>query len=469
MEHFDLIVIGSGSGDSVIGRRPRDWKVALVDDAAVGFGGTCLNVGCIPSKMFVYTAGLAEAAGGAGEFGLGLPAPTVRWQDIRKRVFDRIDRHSAEGLHHRRAGGPNLTLFEGEARFTGPKTLLVAGGETISADRVVIAAGSRPIVPDVPGLADAGFLTNETVMRVEKLPERLIILGAGSIAAEFAHVFSALGVHITVIARSGGMLRREDRDVSGLFTDIARRKWDLRERREATRVERDGAVVRVHVQGPDGDGNGDGGGGEVVEGDELLVAVGRRSNADRLDLPAAGVATHPDGRIEVDGRQRTNVPGVFALGDVSSEYQLKHVANHEARVVAHNLAHPDQPIEADHRFVPHAVFTSPEIASVGLTEQRAQADGVPYAVGRRDYKAVAYGWAMNDPEGFAKVLADPETGRLLGAHIIGPQASVLIQPLIQAMSLGEDALTVARGQYWIHPAMSELVENALLDLPLRTG
>ncbi|WP_194892427.1 mycothione reductase [Catenulispora pinisilvae] len=461
MRHFDLIVIGSGSGDAVISGRPRDWKAALVDDAAVGFGGTCLNVGCIPSKMFVYTADLAEAAGGAGAFGLDLPTPAVRWQDIRKWVFDRIDRHSADGLHHRRTGGPSLTLFEGRARFTGPKTLLVADGETISADRFVIAAGSRPIVPDVPGLTDAGFLTNETVMRIDKLPERLVILGAGAIAAEFAHVFSALGVHITVIARSGGMLTREDGDVSRLFTDIARRKWDLREQREATRVERDGAVVRVHLTGPSG--------AEVVEGDELLVAVGRRSNADRLDLSATGVATHPDGRIAVDRRQRTNVPGIFALGDVSSRYQLKHVANHEARVVAHNLVHPDQPIEADHRFVPHAVFTAPQIASVGLTEQGARAGGVPYVVGRRDYAGIAYGWAMNDPEGFAKILADPQTGRLLGAHIIGPQASALIQPLIQAMSLGQDAATVARGQYWIHPAMSELVENALLDLPPRTG
>ena len=458
MRHFDLVVIGSGSGDSVVAGRPREWKVALVDDAAVGFGGTCLNVGCIPTKMFVYTADLAEMAGEAKAFGLDVPAPAVRWQDIRRRVFDRVDRHSAEGLHRRRAGGPDLVLFEGEARFTGPKTLRVVGGETISADRFVIAAGSRPIVPDVPGLADAGFLTNETVMRFDKLPERMVILGAGAIAAEFAHVFSALGVHITVIARSGGMLIREDGDVSQLFSDLARRKWDLRERRQATRVERDGATVRVHLRGP--------GGAEVVEGDELLVAVGRRSNADRLNLSAAGVATHPDGRIEVDRRQRTNAPGIFALGDVSSEYQLKHVANHEARVVAHNLARPDLPIEADHRFVPHAVFTSPQIASVGLTEQRARADGVPYVVGRRDYAGIAYGWAMNDPEGFAKILADPRTGRLLGAHIIGPQASVLIQPLIQAMSLGQDALSVARGQYWIHPAMSELVENALLDLAL---
>lgn len=480
MKHFDLVVIGSGSGDTVIGDRPAGWTVALVEDQAVGFGGTCLNVGCIPSKMFVHTADLAEDARAANAFGVDLPAPAVRWHAIRKRVFDRIDQRSADGLRHHRAGGPNLTLFEGEGQFTGPNTLRVGDNETISADRFVIAAGSRPIVPDVPGLQDAGFLTNETIMRVEKLPERLVILGAGAIAAEFSHVFSALGVHVTVISRSGSMLTREDEDVSQLFTGIARRKWDLRQRREATRVERTSTGIRVHLRNPDGD-NADAAdaaddaddangieGVEVVEGDELLVAVGRRSNADRLNLSAAGVATHPDGRIAVDSRQRTNVPGIFAIGDVSSERQLKHVANHEARVVAHNFSHPDEPTESDHRFVPHAVFTSPQIASVGLTEQRARAEGVPYVVGKRDYSEIAYGWAMNDPEGFAKILADPETGRLLGAHIIGPQASVLIQPLIQAMSLGQDAATVARGQYWIHPAMSELVENALLDLPQRS-
>jgi mycothione reductase len=166
----------------------------------------------------------------------------------------------------------------------------------------------------------------------------------------------------------------------------------------------------------------------------------------------------------VDCHQRTSASHIFALGDVSSAYQLKHVANHEARVVAHNLLHPDEPEAADHRFVPHAVFTSPQIASVGFTEQGARDADVPFIVGRCDFSAIAYGWAMNDPEGFAKVLADPHTGLLLGAHVIGPEASVLVQPLIQAMSLGQDARSVARGQYWIHPAMSELVENALLAL-----
>jgi mycothione reductase len=457
MRHFDLAVIGSGSGDSLVDHRFRDWNVALTDDLAVGFGGTCLNVGCIPSKMFVYTADLAAASRGADAFGLEQQTTAVHWRQIRQRVFDRIDRLSAESLRHRREGRSNVTLFEGEARFSGPNTLQVGGGaETISADRFVIAAGSRPIVPTIPGLTESGFLTNETVMRIDELPRRLVILGAGAIAAEFAHVFSSLGVQITVIARSEGMLRKEDGDVSRMFTEAARSKWDLREMRQVTRVERDGEDVRAHLRGPDGD--------ETVVGNALLVAVGRRSNSDRLNLAAADVAVHPDGRVAVDCHQRTSASHIFALGDVSSAYQLKHVANHEARVVAHNLLHPDEPEAADHRFVPHAVFTSPQIASVGLTEQGARDADVPFIVGRCDFSAIAYGWAMNDPEGFAKVLADPHTGLLLGAHVIGPEASVLVQPLIQAMSLGQDARSVARGQYWIHPAMSELVENALLAL-----
>ena len=204
----------------------------------------------------------------------------------------------------------------------------------------------------------------------------------------------------------------------------------------------------------------------VVRGDLLLVATGRRPNGDRLDLPAAGIPTHPDGRIVVDEYQRTPVDGVFALGDVSSPFQLKHVANHESTVVAHNLLHPDAPRPVDHRFVPAAVFTEPQIAAVGRTEQQCRAEGLDYAVHVQAYGDVAYGWAMEDDTGFCKVLAERGTGRLLGAHILGPDASIVIQPLIQAMSFGLTATEMATGQYWIHPALPELVENALLGLRL---
>ena len=198
--------------------------------------------------------------------------------------------------------------------------------------------------------------------------------------------------------------------------------------------------------------------------DTVLVATGRASNSDLLDVEATGVKVDDSGTIVVDEYQRTSAHGIWALGDVSSSYQLKHVANLEARVVQHNLLHPDDLMEADHRFVPSAVFTSPQVATVGLTEREAVEKGIAFIATRQMYADIAYGWAMEDSTSFAKVLADPETGLLLGAHIIGPQASNLIQPLIHAMSFGQTARDVARGQYWIHPALSELVENALLDL-----
>ena len=171
----------------------------------------------------------------------------------------------------------------------------------------------------------------------------------------------------------------------------------------------------------------------------------------------------------VDQYQETVVPGIYALGDISSPYALKHVANHEARVVRHNLRNPDDRWITDHRFVPAAVFTEPQIAAVGLTEEQAKRRGIAYVVGRRDYGGTAAGWAREDSNGFVKVLADPATGLLLGAHVIGPEAATVIQPLIQAMSFGQKARDVARGQYWIHPALSEVVENALLAVPKPTG
>jgi mycothione reductase len=203
-----------------------------------------------------------------------------------------------------------------------------------------------------------------------------------------------------------------------------------------------------------------------VRGDMLLVAAGRTPNGDLLDLQNARVDADREGRVLVDDQQRTSVDGIFALGDASSPFQLKHVANHEAKVVQHNLLHPHSPRRTDHRFVPSAVFTDPQIAAVGRTEAQCRAMGLDYVVKIQEYGDVAYGWAMEDITGFCKLIADRGTGKLLGAHIMGPQASTVIQPVIQAMSFGLDAKEMAYDQYWIHPALPEVVENALLGLDL---
>ncbi|MDI2028470.1 mycothione reductase [Saccharopolyspora sp. TS4A08] len=464
MRHFDLVIIGSGSGNSILDDRFADWNVAIVEKG-IGpndaYGGTCLNVGCIPTKMFVHTADIAGAPDAGAGLGVDLERRGVRWPEIRDRIFGRIDPISEGGRQYRAEGSPNVTLLTGNARFTDVKQLTVQtadGTETITADRFVVAAGGRPVIPAVPGLDQVEVRTSDTVMRLDELPSSMIIMGTGFIGAEFAHVFSSLGVRVTMIGRSGRVLRAEDEDVSARFTEIADGRWDLRLHRKVVAAEKVGGQVRLKLEGPDGE--------ETVEAEELLVAVGRTPNADLIDAAAGGLELTDDGKIAVDDTQLTSVEGVWALGDISSDHELKHVANHETRVVQHNLLHPDAPISSDHRFVPHAVFSGPQIASVGLTEQEARDKGVDYVTSTQDYAGIAYGWAMEDTTGFAKLLADPSSGLLIGAHIIGPQAPTLLQPIIQAMHFGLDARSMARGQYWIHPAMPELLENALLNLPL---
>jgi mycothione reductase len=455
VQHFDLCIIGTGSGNSIIDERFDHLNVALVEMGT--FGGTCLNVGCIPSKMFVYPADLAASTIQAVRLGVDLDLQGVRWREIQERIFGRIDPKAANGRTYRQQSH-NVTVFDGRARFVGPRELEVAAAETITADRIVIAAGSRPVVPDLPGLNSVEFHTSDTVMRLAELPESMIIIGGGYIAAEFAHVFSAFGTSVTVLNRSDVLLRREDAEVAKRFTDLLGRRVDVRLSTSVTSVQSttDGHV-RVHVKGPEDEP-------EPLHAQVLLVATGRTSNGDTMDPARGGIDVDDDGLIVVDPYQRTTAEGVFALGDVCSRQQLKHIANSDARVVQHNLLHPDSMIANDRRFVPRAVFSMPQVASVGLTEAEAAERGIDYVVSKQDYGETAYGWAMEDHDHFVKLIADAASKLLLGAHLVGPQASSLIQPLIHAMSFEQPAPEVARGQYWIHPAMTEVIENALLGL-----
>lgn len=461
MRRFDLIVIGSGSGNSIVDERFAEWDVALIDDG-YRFGGTCLNYGCIPTKMFVLPADFMRSPEAAAHVDVTVPTPSTDWAVVRDRIFGRIDPISSGGEAWR-AHAPNVTLYRETARFVGERVLEVAG-ETITAPLIVLAAGSRCWSPaSIEGLDEAWASgrvhSSDTVMRIDEAPRRLIILGGGFIAAEFAHVFSAFGSQVTLVVRGDRLLRREDDEISRRFTEAAGRYVNLRLRHTTRRVEADAHGVRVHTVDATG-------AEDIIEGDVLLVATGRRPNSDRLDAAAGGIALDEAGFVLVDAHQRTSVEGVYALGDVCSPWMLKHVANHEARIVQHNLLHPDDPVTANHKAIPHAVFGSPQVASVGLTEAEAVAAGYDVAVAVQEYGSTAYGWAMEDTQSCAKLVADRSTGLLLGGHIIGPQASTLVQPIIQAMAFGLPALQMARGQYWIHPALTEVVENALLSLGL---
>ncbi len=458
MQHFDVAVIGSGSGNSLIDERFAGLQVALIDDNEE-FGGTCLNRGCIPTKMFVLPADHAVSPEDAARLGVDLRFEGADWPGIRDRIFGRIDPISVGGLDWRERSD-NVTVFRSRASFVDPHTLQV-GDDRISADQIVIATGSRPrtLGIDVPEELVDRVHTSDDIMRLAELPRRLTILGGGFIAAEFAHIFSGLGSEVTVINRSDVVLRDEDEDIRHAFAEQLSRRVKLRLNQSVDAVEH-GPAGDVQLVTKDRNGVE-----YVYFADAVLVATGRIRNSEDLNLEAAGVELRGDGQIRVNAQQRTSVNHIWAMGDVSSDFLLKHVANAEMRTVQHNLvAIESDRVETDHRYVPHAVFSHPQIAGVGATEQQLRDWGTPYVVTRQRYSDVAYGWAMEDQGHFVKLLADPRNWRLLGAHIIGPQASTLIQPLIQAMSFGLSVPDMARGQYWIHPALPEVVENALLGL-----
>jgi mycothione reductase len=448
VRHFSLVIIGSGSGNVVV---PAKGAVALIESGA--FGGTCINRGCIPSKMLIYTADVTSQVRHAPEFGIQAQVTGVDWPAIRDRVFTKTDGKSAAG-RRARAESDAVTLIEGRARFTGPHELAVDDGTRITADRIVLATGAHPVIP--PPIAESGvdYYTSDTVMRLDRLPSSMVIVGGGYISTEFAHLFSSLGVSVSVVTQAGSLLDNFDPEVSGRFTELASKRWDVRLSAEVTSAGRRGNTIEVEVKD-----------GPPVVGELLLVAAGRRPDTADLDLDLAGVRLREDGRIEVDEYGRTTAEGIWSLGDASTPYPLKHVANAEARALAHNLAFPDDLRPYPHDWVPSAVFTEPQIATVGAREQDLSHEH-PHVTAVHEYADVAYGWAMQDNVGFCKLYADAATGTLLGAHIMGSQASLLIQPLIQAAAAGQRLDDLARAQYWIHPALTEVVENALLELPL---
>jgi len=446
--HHDLLIIGAGSGNSIIGPEHDDWDVAIAEPW--DFGGTCMNRGCIPSKMFVHAADLALSARRGPALGVHTSFQAADWPAIRDRVFGRIDPIAAAGLEYRNSL-ENVTVYRHSARFTGERTVDL-GGLEVTADRIVIAAGARSLVPDVPGLADTPFCTSDDVMRLDELPDRLVILGGGFIAAEMAHVFDGLGSRVTIVHRGDLMLRGADEDVRRCITAAYVDRMDVRLETTVSRVSHDGTYEILLSDG------------STLRADQLLVATGRQPNGDRLEVHRAGITLDERGYIITDDQLRTGADGIWALGDVTNPRQLKHTANAEARIVAHNLADPTEFQSVDRSVVPHAVFGHPQVGSVGNTEKELVDSGRPHIVATRRYADTAYGWAMEDSTGFAKVLADPDTRLLLGAHIVGPQAPTLVQQLIQGMATGLTVDQMARQQLYIHPAMPELVEQVLLDL-----
>lgn len=466
-KHFDLCVIGSGSG---LGVMPPEvtahWRVALID-AGIGpgelFGGTCLNAGCIPSKMFSVPATISRTPSWSGEVDVKLGSGSIDFAALQRRTFGRTDAISTSGLEWQLTRD-NVEVFRSTASFVDEHTLRV-GHELITADRFVIAAGSRPRPLDVAGLDEAwlqAYLhTSESIMRIPQPPHRLVILGGGTEAVEFAHIFDALGSQVTIVNRSSTLLRKMDDDVAKLITAELGERMSVRVNQQLTAIE-PGTHGGVVVTTEDADGIE-----YSYEADLVLSVIGRVPNSDLLNVAAAGVATDAAGFIKHDQCQRTSQPHIFAIGDICNHQMIKHLANAQSRtVLAQLLAElngTEPSIDDPGQVLPVGIFTSPEIASFGLTEQQVIQSGVDHVCHTQKYDSTAYGWALNDDKHFVKLIACLD-GRLLGAHIVGPQATTLLQPLVMYQRFDLDVRAATRQQFWIHPALTEVVENALLGL-----
>ena len=452
VEHYDLVIVGAGSGNMLPDDAMADWRIAIVETDR--FGGTCLNRGCIPSKMFVHTADVAASARGSARFGVTAHVDDVDWPAIRDRVFSRIDPIHDRAVEFRRRSGVDVLL--GDARFVRPGVLSVDGTE-IGGDRFVLAVGSRPRVPAIPGIDSVPVHTSDTIMRLEQLPASMLVIGGGFIAAEMSHVFGSLGTEVTIVQRGPELLAAHDHEVRRRFTAAYQDRFEVLLNSRVDQLAPATGGARATVRTADGSTR-------EVTAEVVLAAAGRIPNSDLLAVGTAGIDVDEHGHVRTDSTYRTNVDGVWALGDLANHFQLKHMANAETRLVRHNLLHPEAPKTASFDIVPSAVFADPQVATVGATEDQLQAVGRPYVCAVREYADAAYGWALEDTTSMVKVLADPQTRRLLGAHVLGPEASLLIQPLIQAMCLGNTVDEVAAGVLYIHPALTEVVEQALLDL-----
>ena len=448
MKTFDLIVIGAGSGLNVASAAAeKGMKIAIVEKGPMG--GTCLNRGCIPSKIIIHSADVAETISNSKKFGINSKISSVDFKKITSRASNIVDKEAKE-IEEGILESKNIILFNKESKFVAERTLQV-GRETIKGDKVVIAAGTRASIPPVEGLKDVNFMTSDEALRLRKQPKVMTILGGGYIAAELAHFYGALGTKINIIQRNKLLLPNEDEEIAKKFTEIFSKKYNVLLEYDAVKVEKKKNKFIVTAKGKSSS--------KKLISDALLVAAGRIPNSYTLDLAKTNVKVNDKGFIVTDDFLETTAPNIWAFGDIAGKYLFKHSANLEAQYVFNNAV-LNQKIKVDYTAMPHAIFSSPQIAGVGMTEKQLIDNKIRYAKGVYKYIKSGMGQALQDTEGFVKIMADKQTRKILGCYILGTDASTLIHEVVVAMknNLTVDAI---KDSVHIHPALSEVVQRAV--------
>ncbi|RQG94060.1 dihydrolipoyl dehydrogenase [Natrarchaeobius chitinivorans] len=491
MTEYDVVVIGGGSGSQVATAAADSGLEAAVIERGP-LGGACITRGCVPSKALIHRADVAEELRRAPEVGLEATLEGVAYGEFTASIRDWVYEKAAR-QERSLEDADSVALYRGEGRFVDERTVAIdpngdGSGEndpdTIRGDHVVVAVGSRPLIPPIDGLEDVEFLTSDDALFLDEQPDSLVIVGGGYIGAELGYFFAALGTDVSLIGRSDVLVPREDGAVSEFVTESLEGYCDVYTGHEASSVEStDGGVVVTAERTENGDGGDESGNGTGedesgngtdedesvdLEADRLLLATGRRPNTDTLDLEQTGVKTDDRGYVETDSTLETTCHGVWALGDVLGEQPYKHAADYETQVVSANVLEAcdgldaDVAREVDYDAMPHAIFTSPQVASVGATEEELEETDREYESATVPFDVAPLGVVL-ETDGFVKALASPD-GEILGCHVVGPQASILIQEVVVAMERGEGTVEDVAEPVHVHPALSEVVYAAFDEL-----
>ena len=453
-EEYDAIIIGTGqAGPSLAARLTKEGMRAAIIERKL-FGGTCVNVGCIPTKTLVASARAAYMARRAADFGVSIDGPiTVDMKRVKARK-DAVVRQSNEGVESWLKKMPNLSVYEGHARFESANTVRV-GDALVEAGKIFINVGARAHVPDMPGLGDVDYLTNTSMMEVDFLPEHLIVVGGSYIGLEFGQMFRRFGSRVTIIQRDGRLIPRDDEDVSAAVKEI---------------MENEGVEVRLDASCTSFEKRGDrvaakldcGSGAREVVGTHVLLAVGRRPNTDDLGLDQAGIETDPRGFIKVDDQLRTNVPGIWALGDVNGRGAFTHTSYNDYEIVAANLFDNDARRVSD-RITAYALYIDPPLGRAGLTEREVRESGRKALVGKMMMTRVGRARERSETQGFMKIVIDADSKKILGAAILGIGGDEIIHSVLDVMYAGAPYTVIQRAVH-IHPTVTELIPTMLGNL-----
>ena len=458
MNHYDALIIGSGQAGkplaTALGR--AGWNAALIERAYIG--GTCINYGCTPTKTMFNSARVAYLARRAADYGVHHGDVTVNLREVRERKQRVVDSFRESGLRgiERTA---NLALFWGDARFTSPHEIEIkqndGGTRRLSAEKIFINTGGRPAVPQLDGIDSVPALDSTSIMELDELPEHLLVLGGGYIGLEFGQMFRRFGSEVTIVQRAGQLLGREDADVAEAILKMMEADGiKVLLNTEAIRVQKNETTIELTVRTPEGE--------QSLSGTHVLVAVGRDPNTEDLNLSAAGIETDKRGNVKVNNKLETNVPGVYALGDVNGGPQFTHISYDDFRIIRTNLIEGGN-ATTDKRLVPYVVFIDPQLGRIGISETEAREKQLKFRVAKLPMTNVARAIEMSETRGFMKAIVDAGSNQILGAAVLGVEGGELMAMFEIAM-MGKLPYTVLKDAIFAHPTLAESLNNLFMAM-----